>query len=68
MKGVIKIKFGEKKESYGLLPIMDYYDCDYIFLIGLSSWQSYDDIVANRETINKYLLDDYHQNIVKYRG
>lgn len=66
MKGVIKIIFNEKKESYGLLPIMDYYDCDYIFLIGLSSWQSYDDIVANRETINKYLLDDYHQNIVEY--
>lgn len=68
MKGFIQIKFNGNKESYELASAQDYYDCDYIFMIELTSWQSYKHIIANKEIINKYLLEDYQENIVEYGG
>lgn len=48
MKGVIKIKFGKEQESYELLSV-GYYDCDYSFMINLTSWKSYKDIVNSKK-------------------
>lgn len=67
MKGVIKIKFGEEQESYELLSV-GYYDCDYSFMINLTSWKSYKDIVKSKKKITKYFQKNYKKNMVEYRG
>lgn len=66
MNGFIRIRFDEKKESYKLESAQGYYDCDYIFMIELTSPKLYKDIVADKKKINKYLLKDYNKNLVQF--
>lgn len=66
MNGFIKIEFNGNKESYELVSAQNYYDCDYILMIELTSWKLYKDIVADKKIIHKYLLENYQENIVEY--